>query len=309
MASSSLKGRSMGRKLAIMTVFAMLSCAIFAASAGTLDRVKKTGKLTLGYINDMRPYSFRNEAGNPDGYAIELCKAVAESAKAELGASVTVGFVAVPAAEATRSVAQGKVDLLCTPQVPTVSNRREVSFSTPVFASGIGALVRSDVSSRLRDILSGRTPRTTPTWRANADQVLRRSTLGVMAGGRAEKELMEGLSRLRLAATIVRVDDFAAGANSVATQRIDAFFGDRAMLLDAAKRHQGAVRLVVLDRFFTHEVGAFALARGDEDFRLLIDQALGRVIYSDEFISIHTRWFGAISEQSLTLYRLNALRD
>lgn len=309
MSSASLKGRSMGRKLASLGIFAVLFCAVFAASAGTLDRIKKTGKLTLGYVDDMRPYSFRNEAGNPDGYAIELCKAVAESAKAELGASVTASFVAVPVNEALRSVAQGKVDLLCAPQVPTVANRREVSFSTPVFASGIGALVRSDAPSRLQDILSGRMPRTSPTWRANADQLLQRSTLGVMAGGRAEKELMDGLSRLRLSATITPVDDIAAGVAGVATQRIDAFFGDRALLLDAAKRHQGAVRLMVLDRYFTHEVGAFALARGDEDFRLLVDQALGKLIYSNDFAAIHGRWFGPLSDKSLTLYRLNALRD
>jgi putrescine:ornithine antiporter len=309
MTSKSLNSHSMNRKLAGLTAFALLFSAAFAVSAGTLDRVKKSGKLNLGYVDNMRPYSFRDEAGNPAGYGIDLCKAVVESAKAELGATVTVSFVAVPANEAVRSVVQGKVDLLCSPQVPTVGNRREISFSTPVFASGIGALVRSDAPSRLRDILSGRTPRTSPLWRANADQALQRSTLGVMAGGRAEKELMDGLNRLRLATTIVPVDDFAAGATAVATQRIDVFFGDRAMLLDAANRHQGAVKLVVLDRFFTHEVGAFALARGDEDFRLAVDQALGRVIYSDEFAVIHGRWFGPLSEKSLTLYRLNALRD
>jgi ABC-type amino acid transport substrate-binding protein len=305
----SLKGRSMGRKLASLIAFVVMLCTALFASAGTLDRVKKTGKLNLGYVDNMRPYSFRNEAGNPDGYGIELCKAIAESAKAELGAAVTVNFVAVPLNEALRSVAQGKVDLLCAPQVPTVATRKEVSFSTPVFASGIGAMVRSDAPRRLRDILSGQTPRNSPLWRANADQALQRSTLGVMAGGRAEKELMDGLSRLRLSTTIVPVDDIAAGAAAVATQRIDAFFGDRALLLDAAKRHKGAVNLVVLDRFFTHEVGAFALARGDEDFRLVVDQALGSVIYSDDFAVIHGRWFGPLSDKALTIYRLNALRD
>lgn len=296
------------RNIIMLASFLLLLGAAFAVSAGTLDQVKKSGKLTLGYVNDARPYSFRNEAGNPDGYAIDLCKAVAEAAKADLGA-VTINFVVVPKEEAMRAVAQGKVDLMCTPAVPSVALRKNVSFSTPVFGSGISALVRSDVPAKLKDILSGQTPRSAPTWRANADQFLQRTTLAVMAGGRAEKELMEGLSKLKLTAKVVPVDDYAAGVASVVTQRVDVFFGDRAMLLDAAKQHKGAVSLMVLDRYFTHAVGAFALARSDEDFRLVIDQALGKVFYSSDFGDIYTKWFGPLNDRTLALYRLNALRD
>jgi ABC-type amino acid transport substrate-binding protein len=299
----------LNRKLVLLASFLLLLGAAFAASAGTtLDRVKKSGKLTLGYISEVRPYSFKNEAGNPDGYAIDMCKAMAESAKAELGA-VTLSFVPVTKEEAVRAVAQGKVDLLCTPAVPSIANRKEVSFSTPVFASGIGALVRSDVPTKLKDILSGQTPKSGPVWRANADQVVQKSTLGVMAGGRAEKELMDGLAKLKLTPKVVPVEDYAAGVAGVAAQRLDAFFGERAMLLEAAKQSKGAVKLMVLDRYFTHEVGAFAMARGDEDFRLAVDMALGKVFYSDSFASIYGKWFGPLSDRTLTLYRLGAVRD
>lgn len=299
----------LNRKLVLLASFLLLLGVAFAASAGTtLDRVKKSGKLTLGYISEVRPYSFKNEAGNPDGYAIDMCKAMAESAKAELGA-VTLSFVPVAKEEAVRAVAQGKVDLLCTPAVPSIANRKEVSFSTPVFASGIGALVRSDVPTKLKDILSGQTPKSGPVWRANADQVVQKSTLGVMAGGRAEKELMDGLAKLKLTPKVVPVEDYAAGVAGVAAQRLDAFFGERAMLLEAAKQSKGAVKLMVLDRYFTHEVGAFAMARGDEDFRLAVDMALGKVFYSDSFASIYGKWFGPLSDRTLTLYRLGAVRD
>lgn len=299
----------LNRKLVLLASFLLLLGAAFAASAGTtLDRVKKSGKLTLGYISEARPYSFKNEAGNPDGYAIDMCKAMAESAKTELGA-VTLSFVPVTRDEAVRAVAQGKVDLLCTPAVPSIANRKEVSFSSPVFASGIGALVRSDVPTKLKDILLGQPPKSSPVWRANADQVVTKSTLGVLAGGRAEKELMDGLAKLKLAPKVVPVDDYAGGVAAVAAQRIDVFFGERAMLLDAAKQHKGAVKLVVLDRYFTHEVGAFAMARGDDDFRLAVDQALGRVFYSDTFATLYGKWFGPLGDKALTIYRLGAIRD
>jgi hypothetical protein len=49
------------------------------------------------------------------------------------------------------------------------------------------------------------------------------------------------------------------------------FFADRSILLDAATRSPSAGDLTVLDRLFTYGPLALALARGDEDFRLLVD--------------------------------------
>src|SRR4029077_1497677 len=114
----------------------------------------------------------------PAGYAIALCGKIADAMKADLGlSSLAVDYVAVARDEGVRSGAQGKIDILCEATVPTLKSRKEVSYSIPIFASGIGAVVAKDASARLKDILSGRTPPTSPTWRANADQLLRNSTV------------------------------------------------------------------------------------------------------------------------------------
>ena len=77
--------RPHGHRVRIGTfVMALLAVALIPpawptpASAATLDRVKQTGKLNLGYRADGRPFSYRDELGNADGYAVALCKAVAE---------------------------------------------------------------------------------------------------------------------------------------------------------------------------------------------------------------------------------------
>ena len=56
------------------------------ASAATLDRVRETGKLTLGYRTDARPFSYKDETGNADGYAVALCKQIVEQLKSTAGA-------------------------------------------------------------------------------------------------------------------------------------------------------------------------------------------------------------------------------
>ena len=47
--------------------FAVVGFALAAmpASAATLDRIKETGTIKLGYLADARPFSFRNESGQP----------------------------------------------------------------------------------------------------------------------------------------------------------------------------------------------------------------------------------------------------
>jgi polar amino acid transport system substrate-binding protein len=64
------------------------------------------------------------------------------------------------------------------------------------------------------------------------------------------------------------VDSYDAGIKRVLDRNSDVFFGDRAILLEAAKRSPSAGDLVVLDRLFTYEPLALALARNDDDFRL-----------------------------------------
>ena len=134
-----------------------------------------SGKLTFGYGADARPFSYKDESGNPAGYAIALCGKIADAAKAGLGLpALAVEYVPVARDEGLRAVVQGKIDVLCEATVPTLTSRKEVSFSIPIFASGIGAVERRDASTRLKDILSDRRPPTTPTWRANADQLIDR---------------------------------------------------------------------------------------------------------------------------------------
>lgn len=292
------------------TVLALsLMLVLSAASAGTLDRVKQSKKLTFAYVADLRPFSFNDEGGKPAGYAVEICRQLAEAVKTELAQpALAVNFVQISREEGLAAVSKGKADLLCAAVPQTLGSRKNVSYSLPIFASGVGAVVRKEGSTRLKDILSDREQQARPTWRANADQVIQRSTLSVVEGSHAQKVLEERLKELKLAATIYPVADYDSGIARVAENRTDAFFGDRAILLDTVKR-QGGAKVEVLDRYFTHEVGSLVLPRGDEDFRFLVDRSLSRLYRSAEFKDLYAKWFGPPSANALTFFRLAALPE
>jgi len=296
--------------LAVLVPLLMLLATSPASAAGTMERIKAAGKLTLGYGADARPFSYKDESGAPAGYAIALCGKIADAAKADLGLpALKVEFVPVARDEGLRAVVQGKIDILCEATVPTLATRKQVSYSIPIFASGIGAVVRKDAPQRLKDILSGRTPPTSPTWRANADQLLRLSTISLVTGTREERKVTDRLNELELIPKIVPVNDYATGLERVADGRSNVFFGDRAILLDGVKRSGFSGDLQVIDRFFTHETLAFAVPRDDENLRLLVDAALSRLFRSNEFRDVYEKWFGRIDERTLSVYRVSALPE
>jgi putrescine:ornithine antiporter len=276
--------------------------------AGVLDRVREAGRLVVGYRVDTRPLSFE-EAGRPAGYAIALCEEVAERVQAQVGRPVSIEHVAVASEDRFRAVADGRIDLLCAEATATLGRRREVAFSIPIFPSGIGALLHADASSRLRDALEGREAPTSPLWRASLAHVLERRAFSAISGTTAEAWLTERKAFFKVDAELAPVDSYEAGVQRVLNRESDVFFGDRPILLDAAKRSASAEDLVVLDRLYTVEPLALALPRGDEDFRLVVDRTLSELYRSPAIGELYTTWFGEPDESALDFFRLTALPE
>lgn len=61
--------------------------------------------------------------------------------------------------------------------------------------------------------------------------------------------------------------------------------------------------MTLLDRRFTNEPIALVLARGDEDFRLAVDQKLSQLMRSDSFRSLYSRWFGEFDQSTARFFR------
>ena len=81
------------------------------------------------------------------------------------------------------------------------------------------------------------------------------------------------------------------------------------LLLDAAKRSLSADDLLVLERQFTFGPIAFALERGDADFRLLVDKALGQLFGSEEFHRLYVKWFGEPDAEADMFFKLSTLPE
>ncbi len=302
------------QRLITSTACAMISLAIVspalaqktgAAASPTLTRIKQNGRIKFGYQADARPFSFRDQSGNPAGFTVALCKKVADEVKAELGLqTVTVEWVAVGTADRFTAVSTGRVDAFCGADSDTWSRREEVAFSLPVFPGGIGALLRKDAPERLTEILNQRPP-SSPTWRASAGQLLQTQTFAVIRETTAETWLGAKVNEFKLTSKVAPVTTYDAGIAAVLDRSASVFFADRAILLDAITHNPSGSKLEVLDRLFTYEAFALPLPRGDGTFRTLVDQTLSRFYPTTEFRALFVQSFGEPTADIVTFYRWN----
>jgi len=294
---------------------AAVAAAIFVAlpaGAATLDRIKDTGHIRFGFMRDAPPFSISTDGGAPDGYAVSLCKSVAETLKRDLALSgLTIDWVPLAANERLTAVHQGKVDLLCTPLSETLGRREHASFSIPVFAGGNRAAVRANAPAALRDVLSESRP-AKPVWRGSpAVTVIESTKLAVVGGTSGETWLNQRAKTLQVNARIQRLPDYATALQQLVAGDVDVVFGDRLVMLGALQALDPKVRsnVVILDRMFTHEHAGLALERGDDDFRVLVDRALSRTYATPEFAALYAKWCGEFDERARTFFVWNTLPE
>lgn len=295
-----------GLLLAAALAFGAAS-ATFAA--GALDKARESGKLSFGYRTDTRPFAYSGEGGKPEGFSVALCRKVADAIQAELKLpALDVEFVPVSAASRFDALQQGRIDLSCGTDTPTLQRRATVDFSIPIFFAGTGALLRTDADRRLRDALADKPDPAQPVWRG-APGVFGKSVVFAVVGGTTiEKALIDGLKSRRITVTVAQVPDYAAGVQMVLDGRAAALFGDRPVLLDAARRAP-AGELYVVDRSFTREPLALALRRGDDAFRLLVDRTLSRLFRSPDIGPLYASHFGPADAGVLQFFQSVALPD
>lgn len=292
--------------LALLTL--ALPAMAQAQGGGTLAQVRARGAINLGYLPNAKPMSFRDAAGNADGYAIALCKAVAEAVKAQLAMpGLAVQFVPLTDADPGRSLQSGRVDMICVPVEETLARRATMNFSLPVFLGGSGLLIRRDAPATFRNVLEGRDVRAQPLWRGSPQlALLAKRTFVVVPGTASERWLRTRARELKVNSNIVTAPTLASGLEKVRSGEADAFLAERSVLLDLARNDND---VMVLDRVVAPSTHALVLRRNDDDFRLLVDRVLSGLYRSGKIDALYTQYLGNEKAGTREWFRQAALPD
>jgi polar amino acid transport system substrate-binding protein/glutamate/aspartate transport system substrate-binding protein len=92
------------------------------AAAGTLDRLRQDKTLRIAYRQDAPPFSFQTGSAEPEGYIVDICRAVGKSLTQQLALpSLNIVYVPVTVTDRFAAIQQGKADLLCEATTATLS--------------------------------------------------------------------------------------------------------------------------------------------------------------------------------------------
>ena len=263
-----------------------LLCALVApalAQTGTLEKIRRDGAITLGYIENAAPFSSVDAKGEPQGYSVDLCREIARGIGAQLGlAKLDTRWVALTIQNRLEAVSSRRVDIECSTTTWTLGRQRNVDFSLITFVDGGSVLTTAGSGlGRLAD-LSGK-------------------RVAVIKGTTTEQALRASLARYAPNAEVLTVTTRPEGVKLVEEAKVDGFAADRTTLVGAVLARPGGKSYRLLDEDFSIEPYVFTLPSGDHEYRLAVNRVLARLFRSGEIAKVYERWLGPLGPPSALL--------
>ncbi|MFL6563478.1 MAG: transporter substrate-binding domain-containing protein, partial [Burkholderiales bacterium] len=141
-------------------LISILALAVLVSSPGqaqTLDKIRKQGVITLGYIDGAAPFSYADANGDPQGYSVELCRAIAEGIATQLERpQLKTRWVKLSIQNRIDAVRRKQVDVECSTTTWTLGRQRLVDFSLVTFLDGASVLMKIDTNARRLADLGGK---------------------------------------------------------------------------------------------------------------------------------------------------------
>jgi glutamate/aspartate transport system substrate-binding protein len=274
---------------------AAVSASAFAAEThvpadSRLKTILAKKVIRIAYRADARPFAFLNDAKEPLGYTIDLCKQVTTSIEQQFGlAELKVEWVPVTVETRFSAVASGKADMECGSSTVTLGRMKEVDFSDLVFVESTGVLVAAASNIHSFAEMAGK-------------------KIAVVSGTTNERVVTELVRAQKLNMTLVAVKDRDEAVAALEAGKVHGFASDKLLLAGAQLKHPEA--LVMLPDDLSIEQYAIVLPRGDWAFRLAVNTGLAQVFRTGKTVDLFERWFfgsrpGLLLEALYTLGRIS----
>ncbi len=255
---------------------------------GRLKKIYDSKTITVAYRTDALPFSYEDSDKKPAGYTVDLCRSVIGVIERQMNVTLQKNWVPVTVQSRFTAISSGQADMECGASTVTLGRMKEVSFSSLTFLDGTGILIRSALNAHsLMDLGDKR--------------------IGVITGTSNERALATAMKAKVVTATVVPVTTREEGLAQLEAGTIDAFAGDRVLLVALVGKAKDAKSLALLSDALSYEPYAIALPRGDWAMQQAVNSALAQIYAGSALPEIYTRWFGALGAPGPVLEVMYAL--
>ena len=277
--------------LTLLALFVVPGIAI----GGTLDQIKKSGEIRLGYRTDAPPLSFKDTAGQPAGYSVELCRRIAAAVKDHLKLNdLKTTFVPLTSEDRIDAVINNRADIECGATTITLARAEKVDFTLMTFVTGGGLLTLANSGVDSLGNLAGK-------------------TVAVVSGTTSQTALQKYLKKNLIDAKVVAVADRDEGMKQLQSRKVDAFASDQIVLIGQIQQAADPRAYSLSRDLFSYEPYGLVVRRNDAEFRLVANRALAQLYRSGQIEELFNRWFGSAGVQPTpvlgAMYMLEALPE
>ena len=274
----------MRSKLAIILLIVFFASPLAAKElTGTLQQIKKSGQIKIGYRASRPPMSFLGKDGNPAGYSIDLCKSIVTEVENRIDADIKVKFVAVTSEERFKALAENKIDILCGATTKTLSRSELVDFTQLTFVTGASLLTLRDNETRASSGFEGK-------------------KIGVMKNTTTAVVLKGLIQDTSTNAEVVLFNSTKESIDALQKKKIDAYSADQVVLIGIVSNASDPMDFVIDSIVFSFEPFALAVRRNDADFRLVADRVISDLYRSKKIIEIYDKWIGKFIGLRMPIY-------
>ena len=245
-----------------------------ARSETTLEKINRTGTLTIGTRTGSPPFAYINKNNEWVGFSIDLVEtAVLPVLSKKLGKAIKLEKKESAPQTRIPLLSSNAVDLIAETMTDTKERRESVDFSFTFFVTGAQFLVKKGSSIKGIDTIAGK-------------------RIAAQQGSTNARIVRERVPTAKL----LEFPDQPAAFQALAQGQVQAYTNDGIQLAGLKAKAPKPDDWVIVGEFFSHEPYGMAMRKNEPDFRDLVNAGLAEVIKSGKYFELYDKWFGPKGE-------------
>jgi len=270
--------------LTLAAMFIMLFFS-FASAQEILEKIEKTGTVTMGFREGSVPFGYINASGELVGFGIDFGQEIVKELETRFNKPIRL--IKKPMNPKTRIplVVNGTVDLGIGSTTITLEREQVVDFSLPYFLTGTQLLVSADSPIKGFADLGGK-------------------RVGMGSGSTANIKGIDHAMEtgmIKPACSKVLFEEHNKGFLALQQGKIHAYFTDGSQLAGMVATAKNPKEWKIVGDYLTYEPYGIILPENQGEWRDFVNQVLIHTIKSGRFEEIYAKWFGPSSQVPLPM--------
>jgi len=258
----------------VLTLALMAGMATPAFAETTLEKITRTGVLTIGTRTGSPPFAYIDKSNQWVGFTIDLVEqGVLPAVAKKVGKSVKLEKKESTPPTRIPLLTSNAVDLIAGTMTDTPQRRESVEFSLTFFLTGAQFMVKKGSPIKGIEDIAGK--------RVAAQQ-----------GSTNAKIIREKVP----SAVLREFPDQPAAFQALAQGQVDTYTNDGIQLYGLKAKAPDPAAYDVVGTFYSHEPYGMALRKGDFAFKEVVDAGLRNLFESKKYFELYDKWFGPKSE-------------